>query len=196
MRYAFVYLAIFATCFLALGQPGKVPVGAGLQPGDHIRIRPIDVGHGFSSLFDLDLAVDEDGRVSIPAFDLNLEVRTLQPEDAEVIIRSELREASDLAGLDLSIFATRDGLPLPGQHCVTVSGQVQVPGPVALKPGMTLAEAITAAGGASTWGSTKRIRIYREGTVAVYDLNNPAHANRTLVQNDTIDVPARHWVGR
>ena len=196
MRFAFVYLAIFATCFLALGQPGKAPTAGGLQPGDQIRIRPVKVGHGYSSLFDLDLTVDADGRIAIPAFDLELDVLTLQPEDAEVIIRSALRGSSDLTRLDLDFFATRDGLPLPGQHCVTVGGSVHRPGPVALKPGMTLAQAIDAAGGATTWGSTKRVRIYREGTVTVYDLNNPAHANGTLAQNDTIDVPAKHWIGR
>ncbi len=107
-----------------------------------------------------------------------------------------MREASELTRLDLSIFAIRDALPLPGQHCVTVRGHVHRPGPVALKPGMTLAQAIDAAGGATSSGQASRIRFYREGTVNVCDLDTPVHGNRRLSPNDTIDVPGRRWIGR
>jgi protein involved in polysaccharide export with SLBB domain len=196
MRYGFVYLAIFAACFLALGRPVDPPAAGGLRPGDQLRIRPVNVGHGLAPLFQLDLRVDAKGRIAISAFDLELDVHALHPEDAEVRIRSALREASDLIQLDLTILATRDGLPLPGQHCVSVGGSVRQPGPVALKQGMTLAQAIDAVGGATPKGSLKRVRVYREGSITSYDLTNPAHANRLLARNDMIDVPARTWIGR
>jgi protein involved in polysaccharide export with SLBB domain len=196
MRYGFVYLAIFAACVLALGRPVDPPATGGLRPGDQLRIRPVTVDHGFAPLFQLDLTVDAEGRIALPAFDLELDVHALQPEDAEVLIRSALREASDLIRLDLTILATRDGLPLSGQHCVSVGGSVHQPGPVALKPGMTLAQAIDAVGGATPRGNLKHVRVYREGSVTSYDLTNPAHANGSLARNDMIDVPARTWIGR
>ncbi len=195
MRFAFVYLGILAMCVLALGQPRDAPTAGGIQPGDQILIRPIKVEQRYAALFDLDLTVDDDGTVSIPTFDLKLDVRSMQPEDAEVIIRSTLREASDLTRLDLDIFATRDNLPLPGQHCVTVSGHVHRTGPVALEPGMTLAEAVEVVGGITPSGQPRRVRLYREGTVQVCNLATPAQANRRLAPNDTIDVPGRFRIG-
>lgn len=193
MRLACVYLAILAMGLLALGRPGHTPGPAGLQTGDQVRIRPINVDPRYAPLFDLDLTVNPEGKISIPSFDLELDVLSLQPEIAEVLIRSELRDASDLHWLDLSILATREALPLPGQYCVTVGGAVRSPGPIALKPRMTLAEAVEAAGGPTTRAITKRVRLYRQGHVMTLDLGNPAHANRAVAQNDTIDLPARIW---
>ena len=82
--------------------------------------------------------------------------------------------------LTLSIFATREGVPLPGQSCVSVGGSVRQPGQIALSPGLTLAQAVQTAGGATGSGNTKRIRLFRHGTVRRYDLANPQHAAHRL----------------
>ena len=42
----------------------------------------------------------------------------------------------------------------------------------------------------------ERIRVYRDGTVTVYDLSNPAHAGTRLRPNDLIEVPAKPWIER
>jgi polysaccharide export outer membrane protein len=49
------------------------------------------------------------------------------------------------------------------EQLVTMSGKVNRPGPIQFTRGMTLAQAIAAAGGPSTFGTTKRVFVYREG---------------------------------
>lgn len=75
------------------------------------------------------------------------------------------------------------------QHLVTVGGQVRSPGPKPFSRGMTLYQAVMAAGGATEFGAIKRISVFRNNKRYTYDLTKGEHKMLKLQPKDTIDVP-------
>ena len=78
---------------------------------------------------------------------------------------------------------------------VTVGGYVKRPGPVQYTRGMTLFQALSAAGGENAFGSIRRIELHRNGKRYVYDLKNPQHMREKVYPNDSINVPQKNWRG-
>ena len=115
MRLAFLHVLLCASCFLAFGQQTREE-STGLQAGDQVRIRPCKADHGLGKHLRLDLSVDDAGRVTLPGFDLSIDVLSLQAVDAATLIQSELRELSGLSGLEVTVLSSRNGLPLPEQN--------------------------------------------------------------------------------
>ena len=195
MRLAFLYLFLCATCFLALAQQGE-DGSPGLQPGDQVRIRPDNTNHPLGGKLHLDLTVDVDGRITLPGHDLSLDVRDLRATRAATLIQSAVRKASGLPKLHLTVLSSRNGLPLPEQHCLTINGEVSEPGLIPYSPPMTLADSLAAAGGSTAAGVTTRVKLYRRGDLFTYDLTDPSEAGTLLWPHDIIEVPARLWAGR
>ncbi|MDP0490063.1 MAG: SLBB domain-containing protein [Verrucomicrobiota bacterium JB023] len=72
---------------------------------------------------------------------------------------------------------------------VTVTGKVNRPGPIPWVKDMTLAQAIAAAGGVNTFGTSKRVYVYREGKK--YELSprtNDRHKLERIYAGDTVEV--------
>lgn len=90
-------------------------------------------------------------------------------------------------------FAQLQTNPVP---TVVIGGQVRRPGPLNLEPNATLVEAITETGGATPFGSLKRVRLIRDGRSGFHDLTDPAHQPVRLRSHDTIEVPQKNWLGR
>ena len=195
MRIAFLHLFLCATCFLAFAQQDD-DESPGLQPGDQVRIRPGTANHALGRHLRHDLTVDDTGRITLPGPDLELNVLGLQATRAAILIQSALRSASGLPKLNLTVLSSRNGLPLPEQHCLTIEGEVAEPGLIPYRPPMTLADSLAAVGGTTTLGATKRVKLYRGGDLFTYDLADPAHAALLLWPHDIIEVPARLWASR
>ncbi|MEP3213403.1 MAG: von Willebrand factor type A domain-containing protein [Luteolibacter sp.] len=77
---------------------------------------------------------------------------------------------------------------------VIVDGQVTSPQAIE-KENLTLGEAIVRAGGATEFGSTKRVKVYRDGEVKTYDLSKSESEEVILQPGDTIEVPQKNWFG-
>lgn len=78
---------------------------------------------------------------------------------------------------------------------VNVGGQVRAPGPYPFTPGLILYAAIQCAGGATEFGSMKRVIVTRKGKRQVYDLTDPKWTHTPLIANDTIEVPQKNVFG-
>jgi protein involved in polysaccharide export with SLBB domain len=78
---------------------------------------------------------------------------------------------------------------------VTVGEQVNRTGPVKYVRGLTLYNAVQAAGGATIFGSMKRVRLTRGAQTKVYDLTDSKHMNILVEPNDTIQVPQKDIFG-
>lgn len=88
------------------------------------------------------------------------------------------------------------GCLLRGDPVVHIGGQVQKPGPIDFAEGMTLGDAIKAAGGATEFGNLKRGKLYRDGKMTAYDLGKEENLAVPLKQNDTIEVPQKNFYGQ
>ena len=79
---------------------------------------------------------------------------------------------------------------------LTVGGKVRAPGAKRWAQGMTLFQAVMAAGGPTEFGAMNRVKLYRNGRVYTYDLSKGDHKLLKVYANDTIDVPQKNWAGR
>jgi len=77
----------------------------------------------------------------------------------------------------------------------TVGGQVRQPGPKPYRDGVTLFEAVQAAGGATPFGAMNRVKLFRGGKMKVYNLKNDKTKAIRIYADDTIEVPQKKWTG-
>ncbi|MEK6232657.1 MAG: hypothetical protein N2A42_12480, partial [Luteolibacter sp.] len=61
---------------------------------------------------------------------------------------------------------------------------------------LTIYQAVQAAGGATEFGSLKRVKLYRNGKTQTFDLSNPQFMRVPLQPNDTLEVPQKNWLGQ
>ncbi|YCM42124.1 polysaccharide biosynthesis/export family protein [Verrucomicrobiaceae bacterium 227] len=83
-----------------------------------------------------------------------------------------------------------------GVKTFTVGGQVKSPGPKPWKIGMTLYNAIQAAGGETPFGAINRVKLFRNGNVYTYDLRVDKYKTLKIYEKDMIDVPETGWNGK
>ena len=81
----------------------------------------------------------------------------------------------------------------PRQDMVTVSGFVRTPGPRPFTPGLTLYQALAAAGDINEFGNKKQVLLMRGKSFRVYDMNNLEDRNISLQAEDTIEVKEKSW---
>lgn len=74
---------------------------------------------------------------------------------------------------------------------VTVGGFVRSPGPVPYAKELTLWQAIQAAGGATEFGSMRRVKLFRDGNQKTYDATKAQFMSIPLQRNDTIEIPQK-----
>lgn len=79
---------------------------------------------------------------------------------------------------------------------VSVGGYVKAPGPKPYQRGMTLFQAVTAAGGANAYGASNRTELIRNGKKYIYNMKNTKDMQLLVYPNDTINVPQKKWNGR
>lgn len=81
------------------------------------------------------------------------------------------------------------------EQTVYLGGQVRAPGPKPFTKGLTLYQAIQAAGGSTEFGSMKRVKLFRGGRQTMYDLTQSQFMNVLVQPNDTIEVPQKGMLG-
>ena len=79
---------------------------------------------------------------------------------------------------------------------IRVGGQVERPGPFEVLSGVDLQAAVDLAGGATVFGSMRRVKLYREGAVQVFDLVDPKTPSILLADGDSIEIPQKNVIGR
>jgi tetratricopeptide (TPR) repeat protein len=82
-----------------------------------------------------------------------------------------------------------------GTKPVIVGGQVRRPGPLEVPQGATITEAIEAAGGATDFGSLRRVKVYRKGKLWQLDLSKEAYQSFPLDPDDVVEVPQKMILG-
>jgi protein involved in polysaccharide export with SLBB domain len=153
---------------------------AALRPGDAVRLRvwrePDLSG---------DFMVDERGQITLP----RLGQRRVSGIAIDSVRSLVIRDYGDILR-DVTIEVT----PL---YRVKVSGAVRNPGLFTVDPTMTVADAISLAGGVSPQGRTGRVELIRDGRSvnASLSLVGPV-AELGLHPADELYVPERTWLSR
>lgn len=170
------------------------PVLAGLEPGDGIQLTLRGVDPAEQQNVNGNYRVGESGHVRLPLLDRTVMARGLTPEQfaraAEAAYRAEgiytkpAIEAEPLA-------AVQNGQP----SVVSIGGQVRRAGESPFRKGMTVLQAIDAAGGRNDFGG-RNLLLIRGGKQYCLDFLNLKHKNIRLLPDDSLQVEQKGVLDR
>lgn len=168
------------------------PTLAQIKPGKAIQITISGVPPQEKSRFDVLYPVSDQGMINMP-FIGKVRAAGLKAEDLAGILQRKYREAEIYTNPTFQVIDS-DAKRIDNQ-IVVVGGYVGGPGAKGFYNGMTLWQAIQAAGGANEFGSMKRVELTRGGEVRVYDCTEDVNRQVKLRPGDTINVPQKNWFG-
>ena len=137
--------------------------------------------------------VSEAGYVRMP-FIGNIRAAGLSPDSLAQSIEASYRAAKIYNNPTIQVFATSD--ETINELVLTVGGQVRRPGPAKYNRGMTLYDAVQAAGGPTEFGSIYRVQLLRNGRLSQFDLTDTRAKTFQVEPGDAIDIPQKNLWGR
>lgn len=164
-----------------------------IQPGSTLRIQIMGVPLDEKAKIDSMYPVGESGTVNLPYVG-QIHAAGLSSENLSKTIESALKRGGIFDNPTIQVFsnAGEDG---PQEQFVHVGGQVLKTGPVQFRKGLTLFQAVQAAGGSSEFGSLKRVQLLRDGKTQLFDLTKPENMMLPVKSEDTLIVPQKSAFG-
>lgn len=163
-----------------------------IQTGQAIEVRIQGVPSEEMNRVNSTYVVSEAGVIRMP-FIGELRAAGMSPNALGKRIEAMYRSAQIYTQPTVQVFASSDQTMV--EYVVTVGGEVRRAGPVPYNRGLTLYAAVQSAGGATEFGSVRRVKLIREGKIRIYDLRQTEAKSVTLKANDTIEVPQKNWFG-
>lgn len=187
----FVAGYLFAGCGRHYPPPPNLP-----DPIVNLRVGPGDVLEVFvvgEEKLPKEYEIQPDGTLDFP-YTKGIKVAGLEPRQIASAIRDQLVEAQFLVSPQVQV-----KVKAFNSKKVQIIGQVTKPGPLAYQDGMTLVQAISAAGWFTPLADTNHVQVIRQvsGTksvnaiVSVDAITDNARADVKLQQGDTIKIDQR-----
>jgi polysaccharide export outer membrane protein len=174
-------------CFMA-------PAVSQIEAGSSVQISIMGVPGEEKSKIDAIYPVSESGSVNMP-FIGNIRAAGLRPETLAASIQNAYKSAQIYNDPTIHVISTREGAGVREQ-VIHVGGQVRRTGPVPFQKNLTIYQAVQAAGGATEFGSLRRVKLYRSGKTQTLDLTKPQLMRIPMQPDDTLEVPQKDWIGR
>jgi polysaccharide export outer membrane protein len=133
--------------------------------------------------------VGQNGTINMPYIGF-VRAAGILPEQLAVNLQAQYRNGGIYDNPTFQVVASGIGGDIVKQ-VVTVGGDVRRPGQVPFNNGLTLWQALQAAGGETEFGSIKKVRLFRSGNMREYDLRKPEQMQIPLQPDDTIQVPRK-----
>ena len=172
-------LALFCVTASALAQ---------IQPGRAIQITISGVPAEEKNRFDPIYPVSETGTINMP-FIGQVRAAGLRAEQLASILQNRYKEAGIYTNATFQVIDS--SAKRIEEQVVYVGGEVRRTGPVPYNRTLTLYQAIQAAGGATEFGSMRRVKLFRGGKQKLYDLRQAQFMRIPLEPDDTIEVPQK-----
>ncbi len=136
--------------------------------------------------------VSDAGSINMP-FIGTVHAANLRNEDLATSLQKRYKELGIYTNPTIQVISNKGNSI--DEQTVYLGGQVRAPGPKAFTKGLTLYQAIQAAGGATEFGSMKRVKLFRNGRQTMYDLTETKAMGTSVQPNDTIEVPQKNMLG-
>lgn len=137
--------------------------------------------------------VSESGTINLPYIG-PMSATGISPEALAISIQNAYKKNQIYNNPTIQVIWTAEGGGVREQ-VVHVGGYVRRPGPVAFQRNLTIWQAVQASGGASEFGSLKRVKLYREGKTKTYDIDDEEFKQIRLQPDDTLEVPEKNLFG-
>jgi polysaccharide export outer membrane protein len=132
-----------------------------------------------------DFPVDENGIVVLPRIG-RVNVTSETPQSLETRLIAEYRK-----------YLTHESIDVTVLRRIQILGAVRSPGVYPLDPTMTIADAVAAAGGATTEGRSRQVELIRSGERVPVELYAEQRlADSPIRSGDQLYVPERSWLSR
>lgn len=187
MNLKSILIAIFAVFLTA------VPAFAQIKPGRAIQIVIQGVPPEERQRIDGTYPVSESGMINMPFIGM-VRAAGMMPSSLQVNLENIYKSQQIYRNPTFQVIAS--SAETVDKQVVHVGGQVRRTGPVDFVQGLTLYQAIQTGGGATEFGSMRRVKLFRGGTQRQYDLTRAESMRILLEQGDTIEVPQKDWLGR
>ena len=160
-----------------------------LKPGDPLTIeilKPASEAPNINSNY----TISAKGEIKMPRLETPIQAAGLTHEDLARQLETAYRSAGIFKEPSFRVSGPKDS---GCEHIIAVSGQVQGGGrEVPLRDGMTLYQAIMAAGGFTEFAKATRVKLIRGKKETIYDLRKllPDGSNNPVLKDgDVIHVP-------
>ncbi|MDP4625113.1 MAG: polysaccharide biosynthesis/export family protein [Akkermansiaceae bacterium] len=170
------------------------PAMSQIESGTSVQITIMGVPTSEKGSIDGLYPVSEGGNINMPYIG-SVRAAGMNPENLAASIQSRYKAAEIYTTPTIQVIDTRGGAGVKEQM-IHVGGQVRRTGPVNWQKNLTIYQAVQSAGGATEFGSLKRVKLYRNGRMQTYDLTNPQFMRVPMEPNDTIEVPQKNWFGQ
>jgi polysaccharide biosynthesis/export protein len=197
MRSLIAVLVFFAWVSAGHTQT-PAPTPTTLKPGDTLSISVMQ-----DPKLDRSVTVDPNGQIAFPLAG-HITASGLTPQRLERVLKSRLQRNYKEDDLEVTVALTNAARPeIPEDDLkpkIFITGEVQRPGPYAIRQATTLVQALSLAGGLGPFAARRRIQIHR-GSGAdeqifkfdykAYESGLNLETNLQLQAGDVIIVPER-----
>lgn len=166
-----------------------------IQAGKSVQISILGVPSEEKGRIDGSYPVSENGTINMP-FVGQVRAAGMKPENLASSLEARYRSAKIYRNPTFQVVSDVEGgsTDAPVVH---IGGQIGKAGPVPYNRGLTLWQAIQAAGGPTPFGTMKRVSILRAGKVRTYDVTQIQYMQIPLEPKDSITIPQkRPWETR
>lgn len=170
------------------------PAFSQIEAGRSVQIAIMGVPSEEKGKIDAIYPVSSSGTINLP-FIGTIRAAGMSAEGLAVAIQNAYKNAEIYTDPTIQVFSTVAGGAVENE-VVHLGGQVRRPGPLAYQNNLTIYQAIQAAGGATEFGSLKRVKLFRQGKMQNYDVTKDQFKNVPLEPNDTIEIPQKNWFGQ
>ncbi|MEP2777578.1 MAG: polysaccharide biosynthesis/export family protein [Luteolibacter sp.] len=170
------------------------PAVSQIESGTSVQVTIMGVPAGEQSSINGLYPVSQSGNINMPYIGA-VRAAGMEPETLAAAIQSKYRTAEIYSNPTIQVIDTRGAAGVKEQM-IHVGGQVRRTGPVNWQKNLTIYQAVQSAGGATEFGSLKRVKLYRNGKMQTFDLTNPQFMRVPMEPNDTIEVPQKNWLGQ
>lgn len=170
------------------------PVMAQIQPGQSVIIKIMGVSAEEKEKINETYPVAKTGTVNLPMVG---EIRAAGLESHELAksIEKAYRDGGIYNSPAIQVIANNNQGAVADQE-VHLGGRVRAPGARPFKDGLTVFQAVQAAGGADEFGALNRVIVWRIGKSLTVDLETAEGKAMVTRPDDTIEVPEKNWRGR
>lgn len=189
-------LKILSVLALALLGSSGLGMAQTISPKTTLNISIKGVPQGEQTRISGPYVVSPSGYVFLPLLKNGIKASGLSSSALARNIEAAYRSAEMYQNPRITVISNKDqeASKIDAQT-VTIGGYVKRPGPTQFMRGMTLFQAVSAAGGETAFGSIRRVELFRNGKRYEYDLRNPAHMRVKVYPGDSINVPQKRWNG-